>query len=1551
VTRPSPSLVGALAVAAAVAAPGLWGGGVDVPDDALYYTVPAWDWLRHAASSGVSPWYVPGKLGGISLFADVVPQGPFYPGIAFAFLLPTVIGLGVTSLLHALGTVLAVRWVARLRGASEHAACLAGAAVASGPLGVAAAIDAQADAWPTFLWLPVVLGCLERLSASAGPERRRWIAAGGGALGLLILGSHLRVGAGAAAALGVWVLVRGRDPGAGLTMLALGVAAGAPGFLPMLLESRIDGGHGLAALTEPAGQALSWTALPEWLAPRPFLAGRGVALGAVLGLALFARRPEGDDRRLALWAAILLLAGSNVPGAPWALAPLVLLTHPVNLVYAVLATIPLVLLAARGFDRLCEGRRLPPGVLWGGGALLAAAALRSLLLPGSFHSAYARQLDGWGLLQAAAVAGAGALVFRRAGRGRRATALVVLALIDLLLFGLRSHAAVPSRPLRSAGSGAIIDRPHLDIEELAEGWDSTLADAQSEAADALLSREDRVEIGAPRDAVEQDVVAPEIDGPRVQAALLDRRVPPHQGMATGAFGLAGRSKLPPRRELEALAPLSEAVHDVRAREYVLQSLFADPSGLGARTAALHGVERAFWGDLVAYEYADVAPPCYSPGSARTVTDPAARVRALYAAPFDPAGPALVEQDVDIDGAAAVTCAGDEATVRADGPALVVLRARWHPGWRVEDEQGTLATLPVNQVHLGVVVPAGEHVLRWAFRPPGLRASLAIAALAWATLLGLGWRRKAAALPLVVLAALSAGPASAGELHGRVEGWTDRADYAVWLVTDLDLTEPGQPVATAPVGDGGSFSLTWPDPLPAQEAWLFLDQRIPQDGGPPLRMLRPLDLEPFDPAHPPSPAVLRGVPPGMARLRAANRAMPAPWLVPSVLAVLLFGAGLALRQAIVLRLARAEGARQLRAVLQGDDAVRAPLRLLDHRAAPLSGQPPPPVTANERRAVAFVVALGLLLRLRGLRAPLELLEHTYGPGSRPLGAAAPLAERVILGLVRPSSVEVTHPPLYHWLLGPLGGHEALLRLPALACSLATILCLWLLMRRVSKPAGIAAALGLAVAAPSIQFGHDATPYALVGLVAVGSLVLLLRALTTGDRWTWRAWACLLAVGFLCHYMVALFAVAQGLALAVVLSLRLRGRAWLGASHRAVGAVLFAAPLPLLWLVVHGAWFGPVALDTRLFADTYPRDPGLGPFLAAFAAVSAGVAPDQPVAAAALGLLAIVGLAAVLRRDRVLGMLLLAMVGGFGGSLLFLHQNLVRHLGGRVFWGFRWVAWFLPLAVGLAAAGLVGASPEDPPRRGRGHVARLLAAILAAIWLVATATATARLPALAPHPDYRGAGQRIAAELQDRDALAVVPHWSQRGPLSWYVAQAAGGAFGEAHGLDAWIADGRALLVEAVDERLPTESSLRNAHVDRWWLAVVDERVFGEDKFSPAVASRVLSAAQRTLQPDGRWDFDGLTLYRFLARPGPPPGRITAPEFDLPSARWLAPNAETCRAEEDGAPPRWWLQVRVPGLRGGAHPLVQRGELHAEDEAGGWQILGGPCAGPPPEVFLD
>ncbi len=227
---PRTELLIAAAAVVAMAAPGLVGEGVDFPDDALYYGVTSWEWLKHAVGAGEPIWWVPGKLGGVSLYGDVMPMGPLYPFAWLAVFLPVIPAMGLAVMLHAVGTLLAVRWLARLHGASPTAATLAGAAIVLGPLGSAAFVDFQVDSWPAFLWLPVVLGCLE--SSAGSPHRVRWLAGAAAALGLLLLGAHLRVAVGTCGVIGVWTLLRGRDLPGALLACAGGLLIGAPGYIP-----------------------------------------------------------------------------------------------------------------------------------------------------------------------------------------------------------------------------------------------------------------------------------------------------------------------------------------------------------------------------------------------------------------------------------------------------------------------------------------------------------------------------------------------------------------------------------------------------------------------------------------------------------------------------------------------------------------------------------------------------------------------------------------------------------------------------------------------------------------------------------------------------------------------------------------------------------------------------------------------------------------------------------------------------------------------------------------------------------------------------------------------------------------------------------------------------------------------------------------------------------------------------------------------------------------------------------------------------------------------
>ncbi len=1601
----------AAAATAVLAAPLLWGDGIDYPDDALYYIVASWEWLHRAAADGLSPWFVPGKLGGVSLFADTVPMGPFYPASWLALVLPVVPALGIATLIHAIGTLFAVRWMARVYGAHEHSATLAGAAVVLGPLGSTALIDYQVDAWPTFLWLPVVLGCTERAARARSEGRTarlRWIGLGGIALAALLLGSHLRVAAAGVGVVCLWTFVRWRDLPGALAIVASGLVAGAPGYVPMLLEARTAAdGMAPALLSGHVEQALGLPAAAGWLSPAVLAVGRDISLGTVLGLATLAGLSAGgpggrrDSLRMGIAVAILVLAGSHLPGVRVVFAPLLVVSWPVNVVWPVLATYPAAILAARGLDRLVSlepdqrARWLRGSASLALGLLAGASVLRVALGPDTFPSRYTFWLQVLSLAQAVLFGGVAlGLLLRPRPGSRLPDLLFAVVLADLVLFGVRAHLAVPSTPLQAAGTALagdpdLIADGYLDIQDLASGFDSAITESWTAESDPM---EPGMATGSDGHAREEEIALPEHDGPAMQADLTGRTWPPHLGMALGVRGLSGRSKLTPERQMAALRPLAEAVHDTGAVAYVLQQLFGHPGSLGATTMALHGIPTAVWGDVIAFQVREVTPLCYAPVRADLVEDRDERVRRLLtnAGRID-RRPALLEAPLPASlpepraPPEHLSCREEGITdVSSRMGALVVRRERWHPGWRVRLEDGTrLPTFPVNQVHLGVVVPDGTHRLSYRFVPPGLVPSMAAAAIGWALLglLVLGRRRprrprrrprRSAVAALALLMLCLAAPAQAATVEGTVRGWSPRASYEVQLRGSLDLAGAA-PLAVAEVApETGAFRL---EVSGEGDGWLFLRQRVEPDEGAPFQLFVPWDLEPFALEAPPERVDLTSVSPLMATLRQQGRPVPFWWLVPAFAAILLFGLGLLLRWAILWQLTTVAQAKVVVEALRHPDRqprpIEPPLRH-DRKAAPRAKLPrPPPPSQPELRSVAVLLVLSLALRLRGLfGGSLDLLEHTYGPGTRRIEEAASGLSGLgsALGsLFPPSSVEVTHPPLYHWLLSVLGlfsDAEWLIRAPALAASLATVWLLWRLMRRISPGVGLLAAGLFAVVAPAIHFGHDATPYALIGLVAVASLEQLLRALEEGSTRAWLRWFGLFVVSFLCHYATAFFALAQVASVGVSALLRIRSAAWAGAVHRATGAALLLAPIPLLWSLVHFAWFDPVAVDTRLFATVYPRDPGGLSFVSRFAAVTCGVSPTDVLGAAALGLLALRGLLVVYLRDRQLGLALLGMLGAFFGGVLFFWAEQVRTLDGHVFWGFRWVSWMVPPLMGLAAAGAVGsllpgAGRRDPEgvRRGR-WVGIGLRGLLLAAWALSALPFALRLDDHTTRPDYAAAAEHIAAELQDRDAVITLPAWGQRGPLTWYLGRAGDGRFVELpDGAMGWDFGGRSVFLEAGHEGFPFESSARNAWLDRLWLLEVDERMFGQPKFDPDVARRAVDWAKRNLVLEAETEVGQIRILRFRRRPGDLilTDRLSfgPPELDPRGLPWLEPNSVGCQEGQDGEPATWQFNVRVPLEGDRVRARVDDGDYDQRPDPGHWSAIveGGPCSEDAPVLYLE
>ena len=498
-----------------------------------------------------------------------------------------------------------------------------------------------------------------------------------------------------------------------------------------------------------------------------------------------------------------------------------------------------------------------------------------------------------------------------------------------------------------------------------------------------------------------------------------------------------------------------------------------------------------------------------------------------------------------------------------------------------------------------------------------------------------------------------------------------------------------------------------------------------------------------------------------------------------------------------------------------------------------------------------------------------------------------------------------------------------------------------------------------------------------------------------------WFSVIVLGFLCHYGVALVGIAELVTVALLAAVATDRRRWTAALHRATGPALWFAPIPLLWAWLHFSTFPTVAQDTRLVADTYAAAPGLWPFLWDFFCVTSGLVAGKSAlpALAAVALVAL-GLGRALRlrgsgrtssgdASRVPGLILAALFVTFLFSVALFYLNIREQLGGRVFYGFRWLSWFHPLMLGLITLGAVAS-----------RAPKTLRVALALIWLSGLVPATLGQLQEPPRPDYEGAAQFIRQELADRDGLASLPAWFQRGNLTRYLKQ--DGVPSERHSRDGpgvWKLDGKRINLEAIHSSLPFESSAINGHVDRLWVAHIRESMFGRDKFSSATAEQSIRWADEHMQPDGVWQLRGITLHRYRARSGGEPGlrpgeallvsaeravltHHTYPLLDegqptfapgseltgLPEGlgatlRMHSPMAPSCvewdwselQVDLDReASHHWYLELRVPFPEGAQPRVVKRtpAQLDAAVEDGALRVsaVGQSCEQPPLQLLF-
>ena len=839
---------------------------------------------------------------------------------------------------------------------------------------------------------------------------------------------------------------------------------------------------------------------------------------------------------------------------------------------------------------------------------------------------------------------------------------------------------------------------------------------------------------------------------------------------------------------------------------------------------------------------------------------------------------------------------------------------------------------------------------------------------------------------LLLSILLASPAYGAGVSGQIENWSEDARYEVWRTTSLDLSRPDQPRSRVVVSDPeGNFELNWQED--GEPSWIILHQQVRPIGGPPLDVFRPADLLPLKPSAN-EEILLHGIDPALIWERSRASLRPEVLRKTILLALLVLGLGLIIR--LTLR------------------SSASPEGL---RSAPLYELPKAPRTSSfERRTMLALLAVAAALRLRGIASQsLDLLELSYLPGiGRPVispgaaeglsGLAAMLEEFSAL-----YCLDLVHPPLYHFLLGLFSlasDTEWVLRMPALLASLATTWLIWKLMRSWSTHVGLAAAGLHAVAPPAIYFGQDATPYALVGLIGTGSVLLLLRALRNGTTRAWTAWFAVIVLGFLCHYGIALVGIAELAAVGLITVISTDTRRWRAALHRASGPGLLFAPIPLLWAWLHFSTFPTVAQDTRLVADTYAQAPGLLPFIWDFFCVTSGLNAGGSLlpALAAVALLAL-GLSRAIRlkpagtpgarfSEYVPGILLWLLLAAFFFNVALFYVNIRAQLGGRIFYGFRWLSWFHPLLLALIAMGAISSSAHTTVR-----------VALSLIWLSGLLPTTVTQLQQPPRPDYEGAAEFIRSELADRDGLASLPSWFQRGNLTHYLKE--GGIPSERHsreGQGVWMLDGKRINLEAVHSSLPFESSAANGHIDRLWVAHINESMFGRAKFSNEVALQAIAWADEHMQPDGSWEFRGLRLHRYRHKGGgeqsltggaallvsseravlthhsypllddqprfaPAAAMTGLPEGLGATVRMHSPMAPSCvewdwselQADLDpDASHHWYLELRIPFAQGQQPSIIKRSpaQLDASVEGNTLRVsaVGPSCERPPLQLLF-
>jgi len=499
-----------------------------------------------------------------------------------------------------------------------------------------------------------------------------------------------------------WWWREGRSPRVLLELLGAGLAGGllAAPYLALFAEyvTLADDSHsGRLGDTRLESTRLPVMALGDFAAQREGAIGIGLLVLAVAGLA--AGRRSGVAGGGILLAATLVL-GVRMLGLPGA---------------SVVGLLP-------GIEQ-SNVVRYGRFVVVLAAAVLAAAGLQAVLR-GSRRALVAAGAAAVGIPLLAALAGAG-----------RPNIVPALLLAASLAVGLVVTARIPAL-VPVLALVLVVQFFLLTPREWARAYDPFVPRPFVSYLQASLEPGERVSATGST-LRPQYPSALGLPDPRVLDALFPQRLVPYMSelVASGE-----------RPEVRALRVLAEGAAASPFLEAAGVRFLVMPGGYRSPGPSWRAVyeDRSGAVGMTVWENAAAYPRAWSPRSIREVPDADAAKAVLLAGDGDLARVSVVEDPTEAmlaaEGSADVSVTEldrDELrlSVRADGPAVIVVSDQFYPGWEATVGGQPTEIRPANLAMRAVAVPDGEHELVFRYRPRVFLIGLLLAGVGVASLLG------------------------------------------------------------------------------------------------------------------------------------------------------------------------------------------------------------------------------------------------------------------------------------------------------------------------------------------------------------------------------------------------------------------------------------------------------------------------------------------------------------------------------------------------------------------------------------------------------------------------------------------------------------------------------------------------------------------------------------------------------------------------------------------------------------------------------------------------